>query len=211
MTPKEAEQTLSTIRTLMERGTQYTNISSTSAIAAGLVTLAGCAVRRSGLLPFDEKWNFFITWGAVFVVSLAAMIYFTAAQARRNGEPVWTRQARQVTLSILPAFFAAVVISQALFDRNLRDLLPGTWMLLYGCGALAMGFFTPLSIRVLGLAFMAAGTLALLVFPGNEVLAMGLAFGGIHLTWGLALSLQRQRWPAGQAPPAAKNLIAQDR
>jgi hypothetical protein len=210
MTPKEAGQTLSTIRTLMERGTQYTNISSTSAIAAGLVTLVGCAVRRAGLLPFDERWNFFITWGGVFVVSLAAMAYFTAAQAKRNGEPVWTRQARQVTLSILPPLFAAVVISQALFERDLRSLLPGTWMLMYGCGALVMSFFTPLTIRVLGLAFMGAGALALLAFPTYEVAAMGLGFGGIHLAWGLALAIQRQR-QAVATRPGAPGLIVQDR
>jgi hypothetical protein len=210
MTPKEAEQTLSTIRTLMERGTQYTNISSTSAMAAGLVTLVGCAVRRAGFLPFSDRWNFFITWGGVFVVSLAAMAFFTAAQAKRNGEPVWTRQARQVTLSILPALFAAVVVSQALFDRDLRSLLPGTWMLMYGCGALAMSFFTPLSIRILGLAFMAAGAVALLVFPTYEVAAMGLGFGGIHLAWGLAVALQRQRQVAAPRP-GAPGLIVQDR
>jgi hypothetical protein len=190
----------------MERGTIYKNISSASAVAAGLVTLAGCAVRRAGVLPFDDKWSFFVTWGSVFAVALAAIVYFTAAQARRNGEPLWSRSARTVVLSILPAFFAAVVLSHVMFHRGLRDLLPGTWMLLYGCGALAMSFFTPVAIRVLGIAFMVAGTIALLL-PGHELLSMGLGFGGIHLTWGLALALQRQWW---RPPQAAKSWVPQD-
>lgn len=208
MTPREAEQTLSVIRTLMERGTVYTNISSASAVAAGAATLGGCALRQSHLLDplLSDGWSFFVIWSAVFAVSVAATAYFTAGQARRNGEPVWTRQSRTVVLSILPAFFAAVIFSQALFMRGMRDLLPGTWMLLYGCGALAMSFFTPLSIRVLGLAFMAAGALALLGFPGHEVLAMGLSFGAIHLSWACAVALQRQRWAA----PHPEGLIPQD-
>jgi hypothetical protein len=208
MTPKEAEQTISVIRTLMERGTRYTNISSASAVAAGIVTLIGCAVRAANVLPLGEKWGFFVTWSAVFFISLAAIVSFTVAQARRNGEPVWTRQARQVVLSILPAFFTAVILSHILFHRDLRDLLPGTWMLLYGCGALAMSFFTPLSIRVLGIVFMAAGAVFLAFFPGYELLAMGVSFGGIHLTWGLVLALQRQPWLAGRR---ANRLIVQDR
>jgi vacuolar-type H+-ATPase subunit I/STV1 len=71
------------------------------------------------------------------------------------------------------------------------DLLPGIWMLLYGCGALAMSFFAPLSILVLGVAFVVAGMIALLFFPGREVLTMALGFGGIHLAYGLAVSLTR--------------------
>lgn len=208
MTPREAQETLTTIRTLMERGTVYKNISSASAIAAGLVTLAGCAVRTAGVLPFDDKWSFFTVWAAVFAVAVAAIAGFTAAEARRNGEPVWSRSARTVVLSILPAFFAAVVLSHVLFHRDLRDLLPGTWMLLYGCGALAMSFFTPLSIRLLGIAFMAAGTIALVFFPGHDVWAMGLSFGAIHLVWGTGLWVQRQQFAARRQ--AVESLAVQD-
>src|SRR5436309_2281084 len=115
MTPREAEQTLATIRTLMERGTRYTNISSASAVAAGLVTLAGCAVRAAGLPGLSNRASFFVTWAGVFVVSLAATIWFTFAQARRNGEYAWTRQAKTVVVAILPTFFAAAVLSHVMF------------------------------------------------------------------------------------------------
>src|SRR5689334_10375049 len=172
MTTKEAEQTLAVIRALMERGTRYTHISSASAFAAGLVTLGGCAVRRSGILPFGDRGNFVATWVGVFILSLAAIVAFTAISARRNGERVWNRQAQTVVLSILPAFFAAIIVSQVLYQNGLRDQLPGIWMLLYGCGALAMSFFTPQAIRALGIAFMVAGGISLLLVPGHEVAAM---------------------------------------
>src|SRR2546423_5764348 len=108
MTTKEAEQTLSVIRALMERGTRYTHISSASAFAAGLVTLAGCAGRSSGILPFGERGDFVATWGGVFVFSLAGIVAFTAISALRNGEPVWNRQAPAGGPALLPALFAAV-------------------------------------------------------------------------------------------------------
>ena len=103
--------------------------------------------------------------------------------------------ARDPQRSVNESFFAAVVLSHVLFQRGEFDLLPGTWMLLYGCGALAMSFFTPLSIRALGSAFLAAGAFALVFLPGHDVWAMGLSFGGIHLAWGIGVSLQRYIFP----------------
>jgi hypothetical protein len=176
----------------MERGTRYTHISSASAIAAGLVTLIGCAVRSSGVLPFGDRGNFAVTWVGVFIFSLAGIVTFTAISAVRNGEPVWNRQARTVALSALPAFFAAIIISDVFFEKEMLDTLPGVWMLFYGCGALAMSFFTPFAIRALGIAFMVAGGISLLLLPGHEITAMALSFGGIHLVWALVVSVQRQ-------------------
>ena len=38
---------------------------------------------------------------------------------------------------------AGIIVSQVFFEKNMLDVLPGIWMLFYGCGALAMSFFTP--------------------------------------------------------------------
>jgi hypothetical protein len=48
---------------------------------------------------------------------------------------------------------------------------------------------------ILGVAFVVAGIFSLLFFPGHEVLMMGLSFGGIHLAYGLAVSLTRTAVP----------------
>src|SRR5262245_52932093 len=90
MTSKEAEQTLSVIRTLMERSTRYTNLSGDAGIAAGALTLLGCALRTWFQTPF------LATWIGVLIAACGANIYFAAAMARANGEPLWTRQARTV-------------------------------------------------------------------------------------------------------------------
>src|SRR5262249_12381908 len=141
-------------------------------------------------------------------VSVTAILYFTAAQARKSGERPWSRSARTVVLAMLPAFWVGVVLSHVMFHQHLRHLLPGTWMLLYGCGALAMSFFTPLSIRALGISFMLAGSAALLFFPGHDVWAMGLSFGGLHLVWGTSLALERHGLLTGRRADTA---LAQDR
>ena len=160
MTTHEAERDLQVIRTLMERGTRYTTLTASSGITAGLIALVGCAVQWLNPLGLEYRWNFVGTWSLVFIAAALANLYFTAQLARRNGEPTWSRPARTVVCALIPAFVAGVVLSTTLFRIGRIDLLPGTWMLLYGCGALAMSYFTPVVIRVLGIGFMAVGSVA---------------------------------------------------
>src|SRR5947208_9615403 len=128
MTTREAEQTLSVIRTLMERSTRYTNLSGHAGVAAGVLALGGSALRlwwSTPLLP---------TWLGVLVAASGAIVFFTARMARANGEPFWTRQTRTVVLALTPAFVAALVITAALARVGQVSLLPGAWMLLWGVG-----------------------------------------------------------------------------
>jgi multisubunit Na+/H+ antiporter MnhC subunit len=186
MTPKEAEQTLAVIRTLMERGTRYTNLSGHAGIAAGALTLAGCALRVWLNTPF------LATWIGVLIAASGANVFFTAALARSSGEPFWTRQTRTVVLALMPAFVSALVLTAVLTRVHQEALLPGVWMLLWGSGALAMSFFTPRVLSLLGVTFLIAGTLTLFLEPGSDAFSMGLTFGAIHLVYGIVLSLVRQ-------------------
>src|SRR5207248_10837784 len=91
MTTKEAEQTLSVIRALMERGTRYTHISSASAFPAGLVTLAGCAVRTSATLPCGERGNCVATRSRVFAFFLGWIVTLPGISGLRSGMPLVNR------------------------------------------------------------------------------------------------------------------------
>jgi len=194
MTGKEAEQTLAVIRTLMERSTSYTNLSGHAGIAAGALALLGCVLRVQYGTPFLP------TWFGVLTAALAASVFFTAALARANQEPLWTRQSRTVVLALTPAFTAALILTAVLERVGQEAMLPGVWMLLWGVGALAMSFFTPRVIWLLGVTFMVTGTFTLFLGPFNDALSMGATFGAVHLTYGIILSVVRH--PAWTANPA---------
>jgi hypothetical protein len=183
MTGREAEQTLSVIRTLMERGTQYTHLSGHAGIAAGALTLLGSFLRVRFGTPFMP------TWMGVLVAASASTILFTTALHRRHEEPLWTRQSRTVTLALLPSLLCALILTTVLTKVGQSELLPGVWMLLWGVGALAMSFFTPRVISMLGLTFLAAGALTLASGVTNDALTMALTFGAIHLGYGVILTL----------------------
>ena len=186
MTGKEAEQTLAVIRTLMERSTRYTNLSGHAGVAAGVLALLGCALRVWLHTPF------LVTWLGVLVAACAATALFTALMARANREPLWTRQARTAVLALSPALFVALVLTAVLARVGQEALLPGIWMLMWGVGALAMSFFTPRVISLLGITFLVAGTFTLSVQPVHDALSMGMTFGLIHLAYGVVLSVVRQ-------------------
>lgn len=197
MTSKEAEQTLSVIRTLMERSTRYTNLSGHAGIAAGLLTLLGSALRHWYQTPFLP------TWLGVLLAACVANVLFAAGMARANGEPLWTRQAQTVLLSLTPAFAAGLVLTAVLARTGLTLLLPGMWMLLWGVGALAMSFFTPRIISLLGVAFMVVGTVSLVAPAANDALSMAMSFGAIHLVYGGVLFAARH--PLTQAAPVLQD------
>jgi hypothetical protein len=197
MTSKEAEQTLSVIRTLMERSTRYTNLSGHAGIAAGMLTLLGSALRHWYQTPFLP------TWLGVLFAACVANILFAAGMARVNGEPLWTSPAQTELLSLTPAFVAGLVLTAVLARMGLGLLLPGIWMLLWGVGALAMSFFTPRILSLLGVAFMVAGVLALFAPPANDALSMALSFGAIHLIYGTLLVAVRH--PLRSATPVLQD------
>ena len=183
MNGREAEQTLEVIRTLMERGTRYTNLSGHAGIAAGICALVGCALREWVHTPFVPTWM-----GVLFAACLASA-FFTARMAGANGEPLWTRQAKTAVAALLPSLVAALVLTAVLYRAGEKALLPGVWMLLWGVGALAISFFTPRVMSALGLTFLAAGAVALLTPPANDVITMGATFGVLHLLYGIVLTV----------------------
>jgi hypothetical protein len=198
MTSKEAEETLSVIRTLMERSTRYTNVSGHAGITAGLCALIGSALR----LWLDTP--FLTTWLGVLIAATGTSVYFTAAMAHGNGEPLWTRQTRTVVLALTPAFACTLIMTAVLARLGEHAILPGVWMLLWGVGALAMSFFTARVITLLGVSFMVAGTLALFSPPVSDAVSMGLTFGAIHLAYGIILTVIRR--PASIGWPVFRHL-----
>src|SRR5438876_1941492 len=108
---EHAEHTLETIRTLMERSQRYEHLSGYSGLVAGSLVLSGCAALVGEWLPIGPRAAFAIVWTSVFALAFATNAALTANRARQRGEPVWSRQARTVTLAVLPAFIVGVSVS----------------------------------------------------------------------------------------------------
>jgi hypothetical protein len=190
---EHAEHTLETIRTLMDRSQRYEHLSGYSGLLAGGTALVGCAVLGLNLLPFGPRLDFAVVWTAVFAVAFAGHLFITFGRARQRHETVWSRQARTVLLAVLPSFGVSLAITVLMGRLGRLDLLPGLWLLLYGCGALATSFFAPRSIAWLGATCVTVGFIGLMALPDHPITTMAIGFGVTHTVFGIAVLVAEKR------------------
>lgn len=198
MDHERAEQNLEIIRTLMERGTRYEHLSARAGLQVGAIAVAG-ALSFVWLDPAAPH-AFGEVWGAVFALALCVMVREQVAEVRAAGVELWTRPAREIVRSLLPALAMAAALTVQAFARGRHLELPGIWMLCYGVGALATSTFAPPVVFSIGVAFLGCGALTLWLGPAWAVPMMGLVFGGGHLLLGVGLLSARRR-PLRQIKP----------
>jgi hypothetical protein len=198
---RSASAHLEVIRTLMERTALYRRALAPTTLAIGtLGLLAGFA---GWWFQLDSPREFATSWMSVGAAAAGIALVLMRREALHVREGFWSPPARRVAQAVLPTFaagFAAGILAviPAGSDPSLRIWLPPLWMVLYGAGLHAAGFFMPRGIRLFGWIFVLAGLLcaadAALGHPaigGPDLvwahLVMGGVFGGLHLLYGLYL------------------------
>ncbi|MCY3022905.1 MAG: hypothetical protein NTW87_28335 [Planctomycetota bacterium] len=183
----EALRALAEIRAAVDRSARYSTFSALSGFIAGGAAFVGSGVCGAhpgfaGAQP-AAGWPFVAVWSGVLAVTALALAVLTAMKARRRGEAVWTPIARTAFAALLGPGMAGLASSAALALTGRFEMLPGLWLVLYGCGLWAVSFFAPLFLRVLGVAFMILGLCAWSKMD-CAALWLGLGFGGLHVLFG---------------------------
>jgi hypothetical protein len=218
MNDRWAAENLHTIRTLMERAALYRRALAPLMIVAG--TLGLVAAGAGWKLDVAAPAGFVSYWLAVAAVTLLAAMVLVRRQALRQGEPFWSPPTRRVAQAMLPGLAAGFLLGlwvvggggsrSGLADPPTGGWPPGylshvglplLWVILYGCAVHAAGFFMERGIRLFGWALLLLGcggflagvpqTTEGLVNFGHGV--MGLAFGFLHLGYGLYLFATEKR------------------
>jgi hypothetical protein len=76
------------------------------------------------------------------------------------------------------------VLTAVLWSSDNLRAIPGTWLLLYGCGLIAASTATARTIGILGGGFVALGLVALLLPASLQIPMLGAGFGGLHILFG---------------------------
>ena len=109
--------------------------------------------------------------------------------------------ARKFVLCLCPALVAGAVLTWALWARGAADLIPGTWLLLYGCGVTAAATMTMRPVAVMGGLFLVLGITALLLPPQHANVLLGAGFGGLHVIFGAFIRWKtHEHQSSAQAP-----------
>ena len=158
-----ASENLRVIRTLMESSAVYRRA---LAPVMGAVGVTGIVAGVAGVaLNFRSSRVFVVYWTAVALVCLVEAFLMMRRQALRDLEPFWSPPTRRVAQAISPAFLLGLVAASAVFMLDTRQrqsaqavlLLVPAWMLLYGLGLHAAGFFMPRRFKMFGWGYILCG------------------------------------------------------
>jgi hypothetical protein len=193
-----ASDNLQVIRTLMERSTVYRRALAPIMLVAGCLGLGAAIVTR--FVKLESNREFSLYWLSVGVLTTLASLLLVRRQALKEDEEFWSVPTRRVTRALLPAFLAGLLagILYVLAPASLPEspwFLAIAWLVLYGCGLHAAGFFMKRGIKLLGWICVAGGIVAacVLIFRPQLQAAdtahnlMGFFFGLLHLACGVYL------------------------
>jgi hypothetical protein len=172
------------IRETMERAGEFTAISGWATVAIGATALGAAFVAASQ--PDAGRW--ILVWIAEAVLALVISGWAMWRKGRAAAVPLLSGPGRKFVLSFCPPILAGALITLVLYRSDLVAIVPGVWMLLYGCAVVAAGSFSVRIVPAMGLVFMLLGAIALVARPGWGDWLMAAGFGAAHIGFGIFIA-----------------------
>ncbi len=207
MNREEAKARMEEIQRIMERATLWTLLPGTAAVLGGILVLVGCAVSywMIGSLDFgemlkmtlDRQVAFCVMWFSIGVLGVLIEVVLNARAMKKREISPPVRSGRLAALSMTPSVAVAMVLTVKFLipieprPEEVQYIVP-VWMMLYGTGVYTAGLFSIRPPRILGLAFIGMGVVALLGFAGYGVISAALSFGLLHIIFGFYVL--RKQW-----------------
>jgi hypothetical protein len=182
MEVRQAMADLAEVRDRLATVQRFDGYSGTAAIASGLVAVVAGLVQA--LLDPEPsgpagRQTYLTIWLTCLGLALAINYGAIVAWRARNRGAQAAVQFRTVGMSIVPAIAAGGVVTFALLQRGLDELLPGMWCATYALGLFASRAMVPRDVVLVAVAFGTAAAVLLLA-PNIHPLAwwiMPTAFG----------------------------------
>jgi hypothetical protein len=128
-------------------------------------------------------------WLGAAVIALGVGGTLMARKAARGGSARYLGPARKFLVCLCPALLAGAVLTLVLWRAGSERVIPGVWLLLYGCSVLSASTVTSAAVnRLVGAMGISFAALALVAFSAPatvQTLLLGLGFGGLHILFGI--------------------------
>jgi hypothetical protein len=177
--------TLNYIRASIESAGAFA-VPGIAGIAMGVVGLAATVV--ASLPALAAHW--LDIWLLAAIAASAIGVVLVARQHPR-GFILYRGPARKFVLSLCPALLAGAVLTVVFREEGLTSLIPGMWLLLYGCAVLSASIMTSAAmvrlIVLMGALFVVYGGIAFQLPLRWHNYTLGLGFGVLHLLFGFLI------------------------
>jgi hypothetical protein len=181
---ERAIESLEFIRTTMARSAPFTAVPGRGGMAMGAIGLVAAAVASLQ----SNGWRWLAVWVMAALIALPVGLLAMRAKAKRHGVALWSANGRRFAQGFAPSILAAVVLTAALVSTERIDLLPATWLLLYGAAILSGSTASIPVLAWVGAAFMIFGAAAALTGTAWRDVWLGAGFGGLQLMFGLIIA-----------------------
>jgi hypothetical protein len=181
---EHAEESLQFIRRTMERSSTFTAVPGLGGAGMGAIGLAAAGLAASQ--SSADRW--LVVWLLAAAVAMAIGVITMWRKAARIGAPLTGAVGRRFAMSLAAPLVAGAALTWGVWMRDDWPLMPPVWLLLYGTGLLAGGAYSVAAVRLLGLAFMALGVVALATPSTWGNVWLGSGFGGLQLVFGLYIA-----------------------
>ena len=134
-------------------------------------------------------------WLSIWLVAAAVALLFggalVARQIAQRGRARYLGPARKFLLCVCPALLAGAVLTWVLVTVNMADIVPGMWLLLYGCAVLSASTVISAGVArfacVMGAVFVVLGILTFVLPATAHIAMLGLGFGVLHIVFGILI------------------------
>ena len=178
--------TLAYIRTSIETSSSMA-VPGMAGIVMGIIGIFATIV--ASLPRAAPHWlEIWLIAAGIASASGAAMM---AREASLSGHALYLGPVRKFLLCLCPALLAGAALTFVLYRTGTTSLIPGVWLLLYGCAVLSASTVTIARtmklICIMGALFMALGVLAFAAPPSTHTVILGTGFGALHTVFGVLI------------------------
>lgn len=178
-----AMDNLDFIRSTMERASAFTAVPGWGNVAIGCTALVTALIAARQTTDLD----FLLVWLSEAAIAMGIALYEMQRKARAHNIALFSGPGVQFWRGLCPPLLAGLLLTIGLVKTGQFQLLPGSWLLLYGTGIITGGVHSIRIVPIMGLIFIGLGTIALLEISWANLL-MAAGFGLCHIVFGLIIA-----------------------
>jgi hypothetical protein len=208
---QEHLETISEIRSLMERSSRFISLSGLSGVFAGIFALIGAAaayiyfnlslttpryydyaITDQGESNTNFYLFFFINAICVLTASIAVGSFLTIRKAKQANQSIWDNTAKRLLINLLIPLIAGGAFCLILVYHGFIGMVAPATLLFYGLALINASKYTLSDIRYLGICEIILGLIAA-VYIGYGLLFWAAGFGILHIVYGVIMYIKYER------------------
>jgi len=206
---KQHLDSLSEIKSLMERSTKFISLSGLSGVIAGIMALAGAAAAYVRLENYDYNASSRSRWGVghifdsltlellgiaavVLFISVSFAIFLTIKESKKHGQSIWDKTSQLLFINLMIPLAVGGIFCLILLYHGIFIFVAPATLIFYGLALVNCSKYTVTEIRYLGLLEIALGLVSA-IYVGKGLYFWAIGFGVLHIIYGTVMHFKYNR------------------